>query len=75
MNTINVASNLGETALHFAAREGHFEAAMLLIQSEGGYAQLAAATKAGVTALELAHRHKKRDWEAVASLFDGLQVS
>ena len=79
---VHVVSTLGETALHFAAREGHFEAAMLLSQSGGsdgnsdGGAQLAAvASKAGATALELAHRHKRRDWEAVASLFDGLQVS
>lgn len=85
---VHVVSTLGETALHFAAREGHFEAAMLLSQSGGdsdrgvrdgnGGAPLAymyAASKAGATALELAQRHKRRDWEAVASLFDGFQVS
>lgn len=64
----NVVSNLGEMPLHFAAREGHFAAAMQIAHS--GRADLNATTKTGATPLELARRHNKGEWEAVAAIFE-----
>ena len=58
-------SRVGETALHFAAREGHAEATRSLIKHG---ADISAVTKSGATPADYARRHKEREWKAVLEL-------
>eukprot|EP00286_Rhodomonas_abbreviata_P005107 CAMPEP_0181326454 /NCGR_PEP_ID=MMETSP1101-20121128/21505_1 /TAXON_ID=46948 /ORGANISM="Rhodomonas abbreviata, Strain Caron Lab Isolate" /LENGTH=340 /DNA_ID=CAMNT_0023434905 /DNA_START=45 /DNA_END=1063 /DNA_ORIENTATION=+ len=55
---VNVANTEGETPLHRAVKEGHVKMVTLLLDKG---ADKALKTKAGVTAVQLADRHKKSD--------------
>ncbi len=65
---VRSANNLGETALHVAARGGHAAATAALL--EGG-ADPQGTSRCGARPIELAQRHKMGEWEAVAALLRG----
>ena len=60
---VDVHTNLLDTPLHGAAREGHLSACELLLACG---ADSAARNRGGATPLDLARRRKQREWEAVA---------
>jgi len=64
---VDVRSNLEETPLHMAAREGLLDVAGVLLERG---ADATARTKFGASAADLARRHQRREWHALASRLD-----
>ncbi len=64
-NDVNVQSDEGETALHWAAKAGHLEAVKYLIKLG---ADLQLKTKAGKTPLDYANENGHRDVDSIESV-------